>query len=106
MSPDVADRKFSVAIKTAYGAALSLVIATGGVVAAALRLNSTIDRLNSDHYGSAHHVRWSQTLATYNPDMTVPDPVDVIEGRASVREITIPDRYRGSKHPTRETTNE
>lgn len=97
MSPDIVDRKFSIAIKTAYTSAAALILATGGVVAAAVKLNATIDRLDTDHYGSAHHIRWSQAFAAYNPDLVVPDPSDVIDGKATIREIRVPNYRQNPK---------
>lgn len=89
MSPDIADKKFTVAIRTAYGAAVALALGAAGLSVAAYRLTEAVNNLQSDHWGLIHQVRFAQIAATWNPMDPVPDPLDIYQGKASVSPIAV-----------------
>lgn len=89
MSPDIANKTFTVAIRTAYGAAIAMVGSAAVLSVAAYKLTDAVSKLQSDHWGLAHQVRFAQIQATWNPMDPVPDPLDIYQGEASVGPISV-----------------
>lgn len=97
MSADVLNRTVSIAVRSLWGAAVTLIGAAVVVTGAAMRLDSTIRELKNDHWGVHAQVRWSQTYANWNPDDDVPDPLDISQGRTSVGAVALPARRAGKR---------
>lgn len=89
MSPDIADRKFTIAIRTAWVTVVFLFAGSFALARAAYQIDAALARLTSDHWGQDNQVRFASTLAQWNPTDPVPDPQDIIDGRASINPITV-----------------
>ena len=97
MSADVLDKKVDVAIKSLWGGAMALVSAAVALTVATVKLDSTVRDLRDDHWGVRSQVRWSQTLASWNPEQDIPDPLDISQGRTSVGAVALPSRRAGKR---------
>ena len=89
MSPDIADRKFTIAIRTAWVTVLFLFAGSFALARAAYQIDSALARLTSDHWGRENQIRFASVLAQWNPTDPVPDPQDISDGRASVNMIAV-----------------
>lgn len=89
MSPDIADRKFTLAIRTAWVAISFLFLGAFALGRAASQLDAVITRLTSDHWGRENQIRFASVLAQWNPTDPVPDPQDISDGNASVDMISV-----------------
>lgn len=81
---EIADKKFTIALRTLWICIVMLASTAGSVSVAAYRLTEAIKTLQTDHWGVQNQVRFAQIQAIWNSSILVPDPLDIYQGKTSI----------------------